>query len=165
MTQMPILTKQRQMRTGKFSLMFEFFLWSLPLVLWSFSLFHSLSLGVNEPLDLMLVVFHCTFTMYWPRVCSFCCNCVERQILWRLYSVDFLTFTLQLPIQSLHSVLSEQENCQNFNKTSTPQGRTAWGSLCTKHRAAPSYQCAQRDNFRIREYCWKEVGREPLGIR
>ena len=54
-------------------------------------------------------------------------NFSERQILWCLCSVDFHTFTLQLPIQTLHSVVPELqvfvsslENCQNFNKTSTP---------------------------------------------
>ena len=40
-------------------------------------------------------------------VCSFCCNCTERQILWSLCSVDFHTLTLQLPIQTLHSVAPE----------------------------------------------------------
>ena len=51
----------------------------------------------------------------------------ERQILWSLCSVDFHTFILQLPIQTLHSVapefqvfVSSLENCQNFSKTSTP---------------------------------------------
>ena len=40
-------------------------------------------------------------------VCSFCRNFTERQILWSLCSVDFHTFTLQLPIQTLHSVVPE----------------------------------------------------------
>ena len=51
-------------------------------------------------------------------------NFSERQILWSLCSVDFHTFTLQLPIQTLHSVVSELqilvsslENSQNFSKT------------------------------------------------
>ena len=55
-------------------------------------------------------------------------NFSERQILWSLCSVDFHTFTLHLPIQTLHSVepelqilVSSLENCQNFSKTSTPQ--------------------------------------------
>ena len=42
-----------------------------------------------------------------PGVCSFCWNFTERQILWSLCSVDFHTFTLQLPIQTLHSVAPE----------------------------------------------------------
>ena len=64
------------------------------------------------------------------RVCSFCSICAkfsERQILLSFFSVDFHTFTLQLPIQTLHSVLpqlqvfvSSLKNCQNFSKTSTP---------------------------------------------
>ena len=40
-------------------------------------------------------------------VCSFCWNCTERQILWSLCSVDFHTLTLQLPIQTPHSVAPE----------------------------------------------------------
>ena len=40
-------------------------------------------------------------------VCSFCWNFSERQILWSLCSVDFHTLTLQLPIQTLHSVAPE----------------------------------------------------------
>ena len=58
-------------------------------------------------------------------------NVSERQILWSLCSVDFHTLTLQLPIQTLHSVASELhvfvsslQNCQNFRKTSTPQRTT-----------------------------------------
>ena len=57
-------------------------------------------------------------------VCSFCWNFTERQILWSLCSVDFHTLTLQLPIQTLHSVAPELpsfcEFTQNFSKTSTP---------------------------------------------
>ena len=55
-------------------------------------------------------------------------NFSERQILWSLCSVDFHASTLQLPIQTLHSVapelqvfVSSLENRQNFSKTSTPQ--------------------------------------------
>ena len=40
-------------------------------------------------------------------VCSFCWNFTERQVLWSLCSVDFHTFTLQLPIQTPHSVAPE----------------------------------------------------------
>ena len=61
------------------------------------------------------------------RFPDFVKNPSERQILWSLCSVDFHTFTLQLPIQTLHSVapelqvyVSSFENCQNFSKTSTP---------------------------------------------
>ena len=42
-----------------------------------------------------------------PGVCSFCRNLTERQILWSLCSVDFHTLTLQLPIQTSHSVAPE----------------------------------------------------------
>ena len=42
-----------------------------------------------------------------PGVCSFCWNFTERQILWSLCSVDFHTLTLQLPIQTPHSVAPE----------------------------------------------------------
>ena len=40
-------------------------------------------------------------------VCLFCLNFSERQILWSLCSVDFHTLTLQLPIQTPHSVVPE----------------------------------------------------------
>ena len=40
-------------------------------------------------------------------VCSFCLKFIERQVLWSLCSVDFHTLTLQLPIQTLHSVAPE----------------------------------------------------------
>ena len=40
-------------------------------------------------------------------MCSFCWNFTERQILWSLCSVDFHTLTLQLPIQTPHSVAPE----------------------------------------------------------
>ena len=56
-------------------------------------------------------------------------NFSERQILGSLCSVDFHNLTLQLPIQTLHSVahelpvfVSSLENCQNLSKTSTPLG-------------------------------------------
>ena len=42
-----------------------------------------------------------------PGVCSFWWNFSERQILWSLCSVDFHTLTLQLPIQTPHSVAPE----------------------------------------------------------
>ena len=64
------------------------------------------------------------------RFPEFVHNFNERQILWSLCSVDFHTFTLQWPIQTLHSAapelqvfVSSLENCQNFSKTSTPPGR------------------------------------------
>ena len=59
------------------------------------------------------------------RFPEFTQNSSERQILWSLCSVDFHTLTLQLPIQTLHSVAPELpsfcEFTQNFSKTSTPQ--------------------------------------------
>ena len=62
------------------------------------------------------------------RFPQFVQNFSERQILWSLCLVDFHTFTLQLTIQTLHSVapelqlfVSSLENCQNFIKTTTPQ--------------------------------------------
>ena len=55
-------------------------------------------------------------------------NFSERKILWSLCSVDFHTLTLQLPIQTPHSVAPELQvfvssllNCHNFRKTSIPQ--------------------------------------------
>ena len=61
------------------------------------------------------------------RFPEFTQNSSERQILWSLCSVDFHTLTLQLPIQTLHSVAPELqvfvtslENCPNFRKMSTP---------------------------------------------
>ena len=53
---------------------------------------------------------------------------IEGQILWSLSLVDFHNFTLQLPIQTLHSVapelqvfVSSHKKRPNFRKTSTPQ--------------------------------------------
>ena len=64
------------------------------------------------------------------RFPGFVQNFSERQILWSLCSVDFHTFTLQLLIQTPHSValelqvlVSSHEKCQNFSKTSTPQAQ------------------------------------------
>ena len=61
------------------------------------------------------------------RFPEFVQNFSECQILWSLCSVDFHTFTLHLPIQTLHFVLPELQvfvsslkNCQNFSKTSLP---------------------------------------------
>ena len=61
------------------------------------------------------------------RFPEFVQNFSERQILWSLCSVDFRTFTLQFPIQTLHSVapelqvfVSSLENCQTFSIMSTP---------------------------------------------
>ena len=63
------------------------------------------------------------------RFPDFVKNFSDRQILRILCSVDFYNFTLQLPIQTPHSVapelpvfVSSLENFQNFSKTSTPQG-------------------------------------------
>ena len=62
------------------------------------------------------------------RFPEFTQNFSELQILWSLCSVDFHTLTLQLPIQTPHSVapelqlfVSSLENRANFRKTSTPQ--------------------------------------------
>ena len=64
--------------------------------------------------------------IWTPRGCA-----RFAEILLNLYSVDFLTFTLQLPIQTSLSVVPERqvfvsslESCQNFSKTSTPQRGT-----------------------------------------
>ena len=61
------------------------------------------------------------------RFPEFVHNFSERQILWSLCLVDFHAFTLQLVIQTLHSVapelqvfVSSPNNCQNISKTSTP---------------------------------------------
>ena len=77
-------------------------------------------------------------------------NFSERQILWSLYSVHFHNLTLQLPIQTLYSVVPELqvfvsslENCRNFSETSTPQG-----SSCTvgkSHMGNPWEQIDKRD--------------------
>ena len=61
------------------------------------------------------------------RFAEFVQNFSEHQILWTLCSVDFHTFTLQLPIQTLLSVAPELHvfvsSLENFSKTSTPQRR------------------------------------------
>ena len=61
------------------------------------------------------------------RFPEFTQNFTELQILWSLCSVDFHTYTLQLPIQTPHSValelqvfVSSLEDCPHFRKTSTP---------------------------------------------
>ena len=63
-------------------------------------------------------------------MCSFCWNFTERQILWSLCSVDFHTLTLQLPIQTPHSVapklqvfVSSLENCKFQENEHTPGGK------------------------------------------
>ena len=78
-------------------------------------------------------------------------NFSERQILWSLYSVDFHTFTLQLPIQTLHSVapelqvfVSSLENCPNFGKISTPQMWT-----CLRFVAMMMTRCPGVCEFKI----------------
>ena len=67
------------------------------------------------------------FNLGCARFPEFTQNFSERQILWSLCSVDFHTLTLQLPIQTPHSVapelqvsVSSLENCPNLRKTSTP---------------------------------------------
>ena len=73
-----------------------------------------------------------TIKTKWSLGCArfpqFVQNFSECQILWSLCSVEFHTLTLQLPIQTPHSVapelqvfVSSLENCQNFGKTSTSQ--------------------------------------------
>ena len=76
-------------------------------------------------LKIVQLLFH--LFLGWARFPKLVQNFSERQILWSLCSVDFHTLTLQLPFQTLHSVapelqifVSSLENCQNFNKTSTP---------------------------------------------
>ena len=56
------------------------------------------------------------------RFPQFVQNFSECQTLWSLCSEVLQTFTLQLPIQTLDSIIfvSSLENCQNFSKTSTP---------------------------------------------
>ena len=56
----------------------------------------------STPLAYVVLAF-----VYCSGVCSFCWNFSERQILWSLCSVDFHTLTLQLPIQTPHSVAPE----------------------------------------------------------
>ena len=58
------------------------------------------------------------------RFPEFTHNFSEFQILWSLCFVDFHTFTLQLPVQTLHSLapellvfVSSLGNCPNFRKT------------------------------------------------
>ena len=77
---------------------------------------------------------------------NLCGNFTERQILLSLCSVDFHTFTLQLPIRTLHSVapelqvfVSSLENCQDFSKPTTPLSLALLGGVifanCRKIRA------------------------------
>ena len=49
----------------------------------------------------------CMYWDNWPGVWSFCWNFTEDQILWSLCLVDFYTLTLQLPIQTIHSVVPQ----------------------------------------------------------
>ena len=76
---------------------------------------------------LVLIAIDVFFLLGCVRFPEFVKNFSECQILSSLVSVNFHTFTLQLPIQTPHSVapelqvfVSSLENCQNFSKTSTP---------------------------------------------
>ena len=69
------------------------------------------------------------------RFPEFLQNFSEHQILWSLSSVDFYTFTLQLPIETslsgapeLQVFMSLLQNSQNFSKTSTPQSGNCNGN-------------------------------------
>ena len=66
-----------------------------------------------------------------PGVCSFCWNFSERQILWSLCSVDFYTLTLQLPIQTPHSVAPELQVFVSSLKISAKRAHpwALWGWL------------------------------------
>ena len=63
------------------------------------------------------------------RFSEFLQNFSERQIVWRMCLVGFLTLTLKLTIQTSLSVAAKLqvcvrsgEKCQKFRKTSTPLG-------------------------------------------
>ena len=63
---------------------------------------------IRQPKKIKKTSVRLKLTTYWFQgVCSFCWNCTERQILWSLCSVDFHALTLQLPIQTPHSVAPE----------------------------------------------------------
>ena len=97
------------------------------------------SLFLNRQDKLLFITFRNSNSFhkhlsFCPQGCArfpeFVQNFSECQILWSLCSVDFHTFTLQLPVQALHSVMPEfqvfvssLDNCQIFSKTSTPHGR------------------------------------------
>ena len=83
------------------------------------------------------------------RFPQFVQNVSERQILWSLCSVDFHTLTLQLPIQTPHSVapelqvfVSSLQNCQNFRKTSTPL--ESWFDVVYDHCKQIIYQTVRK---------------------
>ena len=62
-----------------------------------------------------------TYLKKYPGVCLFCWNFSEWQILWSLCSVDFHTLTLQLPIQTPHSVAPELQVFVSSLKISAKQ--------------------------------------------
>ena len=67
-------------------------------------------------------------------VCSFCWNFSERQILWSLCSVDFHTLTLQLPIQTPHSVAPELQDFVSSLKISAKRAhpRVSFNAPCLR---------------------------------
>ena len=86
-------------------------------------------------LGLHPLLFGVVLSQGCARFLDFMQNFSEHQVLWSLCSVDFHTLTLQLPIQTPHSVapklqvfVSSLQNCQNFRKTSTPLGNSGYGS-------------------------------------
>ena len=101
----------------------------------------------------------------------------ERQILWSLCSVDFHTFTLQLPIQTPHSVapqiqvfVNSLENCQNLSKTSTPMhfsyGLVSCYGTFTLHRTGTRDRKQSQDqrvliNCAESFWCWANY-KDPL---
>ena len=71
--------------------------------------------------------------LWYPGVCSFCWNFTERQILWSLCSVDFHTLTLQLPIQTPHSVAPELQVFMSSLKISAKRAHPWVTSMYAKH--------------------------------
>ena len=67
-----------------------------------------------------------------PGVCSFCWNFTERQILWSLCSVDFHTLTLQLPIQTPHSVAPELQVFVSSLKISAKRAHPRFCGVCAR---------------------------------
>ena len=72
-------------------------------------------------------------------MCSFCWNCTERQILWSLCSVDFHTLTLQLPIQTLHSVAPELQVFVSSLKFSVKRAHPWWSLKFCKIAGTPAH--------------------------
>ena len=90
--------------------------------------------GILQSGDKVSTIMHTICISYsnmWQLGCAcfpeFTQNFSEHQILWSLSLVDFHTLTLQLPIQTLHSVVPELQvfgeftwKLPKFKKTSTP---------------------------------------------